>query len=105
MGRVIAETNQLDATRLFADDALGNLVRKTDRNQRVSEFEYDIRNRLVAERWLDGQTVLRTIGYQYDAVGQLLEAADPDAAYSYQYDKCVPPLRLDEWPVNGYSRD
>jgi YD repeat-containing protein len=69
LDRVIQETNQLGDSRYYAYDDAGNLARYTDRNGRVTEYDYDALHRLIEERWLDGQTVLRTIDYAYDAAG------------------------------------
>jgi RHS repeat-associated protein len=86
LDRVIQETNQLGDSRYYAYDDAGNLARYTDRNGRVTEYDYDALHRLIEERWLDGQTVLRTIDYAYDAAGQLLGVDDAEADYSYTYD-------------------
>jgi RHS repeat-associated protein len=62
------------------------LLQKTDRDGRVTEFEYDNLYRRIEERWIDGESTVRTIGWQYDAAGQVLEVTDPAADYSFVYD-------------------
>jgi RHS repeat-associated protein len=86
-GRLIEETNELNASRLFSYDMLGNLLSKTDRDGRVTTYTYDDRNRLTEENWLDSQqNVIREIDYSYDGNSLLLSASDPDATYEYTYD-------------------
>ncbi len=46
---------------LYAYDAAGNVVQYTDRNGRVTEYDYDHLHRRTAETWLDGQTIANTI--------------------------------------------
>ncbi|MFO0796118.1 MAG: putative Ig domain-containing protein [Gemmataceae bacterium] len=85
--RLKEEIDPLGASRLYEYDAAGNRVRETDRNGRVRTFVYDPTNRVTAENWLaaDG-SVTRVIRSRYDAVGNLLEASDPDATLTYTYD-------------------
>jgi YD repeat-containing protein len=77
----------LEDTRYFAYDAVGNLVGKIDRNGRETEFLYDNLHRRIEETWLDGQTVVRTIEYEWDAANQLLSVDDADADYEYAYNQ------------------
>ena len=86
LDRVVEETNEWGDSRYYAYDSVGNLVSYTDRNGRVTEYAYDDLHRLVEERWLDGQTVIHTIAYTYDAAGQLLGVDDAEADYTYAYD-------------------
>jgi len=73
------------------------LVEKTDRNERVTTYEYDNLYRLMEENWLDeSEQVVYTIAYSYDALGRVLSASSPlppgegqgegAAVYEYQYD-------------------
>ena len=68
-------------------DAANQRVRRTDRNGRVSDFEYDDLGRRTGETWLnpDG-TVANELAYAYDAVGNLLTAADNASEFSYSFD-------------------
>ena len=87
LNRVVLETNQLNKSRSFEyDDAL-DLVAKVDRLGRRTEYDYDELHRNVAEKWYDGISLVRTISFDFDAAGQLLEANDPAAVNSYTYDK------------------
>ncbi|MFT3920973.1 MAG: RHS repeat protein [Myxococcales bacterium] len=55
---------------------MGNLTQKTDRDSRVTQYVYDNLNRNTAENWLDGSSsIIYTISFEYDAAGQLTEAA------------------------------
>jgi len=85
-GRMVEETNELGKTRRFEYE--GRLpVRKTDRNGRVTAFEYNDLGRPVAEKWLgiDGK-VERIIASQYDALGKLEQVADLDSTHTFVYD-------------------
>lgn len=85
--RVKEEIDPLGKSKYFEYDAAGNKLEITDRNGRVRQFVYDGTNRQTAELWLDATgSTIRTITSQYDAVGNLLYTADPDAELSYTYD-------------------
>ncbi len=86
LDRVIQQTNELQDSRYYVWDAVGNLIQYTDRNGRVIEYAYDALNRIVEEHWLDGQTLVRTLTFDWDAAGQLVAASDPDSAYAFAYD-------------------
>jgi YD repeat-containing protein len=84
---LIQETNQLNKARTFTYDAVGNLATKTDRNNRTTQFEYDLLDRLKYEKWQDAaNATIRTFTYEYDANDRLTSAFDPDSRYSYDYD-------------------
>jgi RHS repeat-associated protein len=83
--RTIEETNELEDTRYFEYDAAGNLVEKTDRNGLVTEFAYDDLYRLATETWLDGETTVNTLSFEYDAAGQMTDASDDVSSYTYTY--------------------
>ena len=69
---------------------MGNLVSKTDRNNRVTQFVYDDLDRLTSEQWKDGaNTTLRAFTYEYDAASRLTTAFDPDSSYTYSYDAAI----------------
>jgi len=87
-GRVSSETNQLGKSRTYAYDAAGNLTDRIDRDGRKIHYDYDNANRNTAEKWYatDLTTLVRTIGFSYDAAGRLSEATDPSGTYNYSYD-------------------
>ena len=58
-------------------------MRKTDRNGRETEYEYDFLNRITEEHWLNDSN---TIEYAYDAASNLTEISDYNADYTYDYD-------------------
>ena len=87
LGRLIEETNELDATRYFDYDEAGNLIQKADRNGRVTEYVYDGIGRVLEENWLDAQqSVIDAISYAYDSAGRLESAGDDAAQYEFTYD-------------------
>jgi YD repeat-containing protein len=62
-------------------------VRKLDRNDRETTFEYDAFNRLVAETWLDeSDTVTNEIAYDWDKASNLSQIDDFFSSYAYTYD-------------------
>jgi RHS repeat-associated protein len=69
----------------LSNDAVGNLTERIDRLGRKTVWEYDSLDRGTAEKWYDGASLVRTLSYSYDAAGQLLSAADPAAAYEFEY--------------------
>jgi RHS repeat-associated protein len=88
LNRLITDTNQLGNTRTYEYDAVGNQIASVDRNGREINYQYDQLNRNTAEVWLDSAgNPVRTFNFQYDAASQLLNASDPDSAYSYTYDQ------------------
>jgi len=87
LGRVTSETNVLNKTRLYEYDAASRLTKKTDRLGRITRYEYNTFDQTTAEKWYDGETLLRTLGYTYDAAGQLTGTSDPDAEYVYTLDR------------------
>ena len=67
---------------------MGNQISSVDRNGREINYTYDKLNRNTTEVWLDeAGNPIRTFDFEYDAASQLLNAADPDSAYSYEYDE------------------
>ncbi len=40
----------------------------------------------TAEQWMSGATLVRTIGYSYNADSQLTSGSDPDSAYADAFD-------------------
>jgi RHS repeat-associated protein len=86
LNRVVAETNELSDSRTFEYDSASNLTKKVDRLGRITEFNYDHLNRRTAEIWKNGSTTIRTMTFSYDAIGQLLNAADPASESEFVYD-------------------
>ncbi len=84
--RVVEEENELGALRTFQHDAEGKLVRKIDRNSCVTEYQYDYLKRQTSETWKLGEETVREFSFTHNLGGDLLSAADPSAAYGYQYD-------------------
>jgi RHS repeat-associated protein len=63
-----------------------NLIQRTDRNGRVTEFGYDNLHRQTTEQWLSGSSVVHEITSTYDVASQLTGIGDGTADYTYQYD-------------------
>ena len=88
LNRLITDTNQLGDTRTYEYDAVGNQISSVDRNGREINYQFDRLNRNTNEVWLDeAGNPVRTFDFEYDAASQLLNASDPDSAYSYEYDE------------------
>ncbi len=86
LNRVTKERNTLNKDRLWEYDAASNVTEYTDRNGRVTEYDYDNLHRRTSETWLDGMSVVNTLEYEYDAASQLLTASDDYSDYEYSYD-------------------
>ena len=87
--QVTQETVTIDAvvyTRSFQYDAEDRLWQSTDRNGRVIEYLFDDQRGERVERWLDGQTIVREIVFDYDdATGQLISVDDTEVDFTYTY--------------------
>jgi len=90
LNRLIGETILVSAvaiSRVYAYDVMGNVNLMTDRNGRVTEFEYDNLYRRTGETWLDeSSVVVSQFEFGYDLAGQLLSAGDGNTNYVYAYD-------------------
>jgi YD repeat-containing protein len=86
LGRMLEETNALGKTRKFEYE--GPLpVRKTDRNGRVTMFEYDDFRRVTAEKWLESNKVVKTMAFDYDLLGHLTKVNDGVTVLDYSRDE------------------
>ena len=84
---MIEETNTLGKTRKFEYEGR-LLVRKTDRNGRVIEFEYNDFGQPVAEKWLStDEKLIETIAYQFDMFGKLERVVDSSGVQTFGYDE------------------
>jgi YD repeat-containing protein len=86
LNRVTVETNELNKTRTFKYDAVGNLIERVDRLGRKMELVYDNLYRMTAEKWYDGVNLVRTLEFDYDIASRLVEATDPAATLGFTYD-------------------
>lgn len=94
-GRLVTETDPLQAITSYAYDLVGNKIRETDRLGRVTTFVYDAADRLVEERWQQSAAagVYHTIKRIYDGAGQLIGVTETDTvtpaattAWQFTYD-------------------
>jgi RHS repeat-associated protein len=90
-GRVATETNTspLSDARSYKYDEFSRLVELTDRNERVTKYEYDKLDRLTFERWYanaSDPSPDHTITFDYDVAGQLEYVGDSFAEYDFDYD-------------------
>ena len=87
------DANGFSETRTY--DLNGKLKTVTDREGRVREMTYDSLQRLEAEKWKNGSTVIRSFKYSYNFAGQVTQIIERDAdvgsgniltQYDYTYD-------------------
>ncbi len=110
-GRVTEETIVLEGqtlARTYDHDDSGNVVRKVDRNGRVTVFVYDPSGRMTEEVWYataadaDGDVNrLNTITWTYDEAGNLTSVADNSSCYVYSYDARGRVLSQSVMPIGG----
>ncbi len=87
MGRLLEETNALGKTRTFEYEG-SLLVRKVDRNGRITEFEYDDFGQITTEKWLDADgKLLETITHEFDTQGKLRQVSDSSGTQTFEYDE------------------
>jgi YD repeat-containing protein len=90
LDRVTSERNMLGYERVFQYDAVGNLDRRTDRNGRLIDYNYDRLDWNISEGWLVSaqvQSPIRVYQFQYDLAERMTESKDPDHHYhEYTYD-------------------
>lgn len=85
--RIISSTDPSGKTTSYKFDENNNQIETTDRNGRTRRYVYDRKNRMTEEQWLaTGNTVVRTIAYQYDPAGNRVSIDDPDSHYTFTYD-------------------
>ncbi len=85
--RIISSTDASGKTTSYEFDENNNQIETTDRNGRTRRFVYDRNNRMTEEQWLaTGNTVVRTIAYQYDPAGNRVSIDDLDSHYTFTYD-------------------
>ena len=77
-------------------DAVGNVEAKVDRNGRRTEYDFDFMRDLTEERWYDlTDTLIRTMAYSFDRVGNMLAALDADSSLTFTYDAINQQLTAD----------
>ncbi|QDU27747.1 tRNA(Glu)-specific nuclease WapA precursor [Anatilimnocola aggregata] len=84
--QLVTEIDSLGLATSYRHGSSGNLE-LVDRPDQRTEYEYDALHRRTAEKWYDGVSLVRTIGFEFDAASQLTEASDPAAINVYIHDK------------------
>ncbi len=75
--------------RSYSYDGVGNLRSLTDRNGRITQYDYDNRYRTETETWKTGATTDRTFDYAYDTSHRLVSIDDSDSLatdFDFAYD-------------------
>lgn len=77
-----------DHIRAFRYDGEGNQTKLIDRNGRRREFAYDHAGRMLEETWFTAETgtLVETISFTYDSLGNQLTASDSNSKYRFEYD-------------------
>ena len=78
------------ADRSFSYDGAGNRRNMTDRNGRITEWDYDNRYRVTTETWKQGSSTVRTLDFTYDTVDRLTALDDSDTLatdFEFAYDQ------------------
>ena len=82
-----------DHIRLTCYDDEGSQAKTIDRNGRRREFDYDHAGRLVEELWYnepdhptDPNSLVETVTFTYDTLGNMLTATDSNSNYLHRYD-------------------
>jgi RHS repeat-associated protein len=81
-GRLIREESPL-GIRLYQYDKVDNRTQGTDRNGRITRYDYDNLDRVKSEQWVSGG---KTFTYAYDENSNLTSAYDGNIRYEYAYD-------------------
>ncbi|MDD2336378.1 MAG: hypothetical protein PHD01_07350, partial [Geobacteraceae bacterium] len=82
LGRLLQETDPLDAVTSYSYDAKGNLIAKTDANGVTISYSYDELGQLLKKSYPDGTEE----NFSYDAKGNILTATNNNISYTYSYD-------------------
>ncbi|MCI0456868.1 MAG: hypothetical protein L0Z62_07815 [Gemmataceae bacterium] len=87
LNRLSSQTDPLGETATFAYDGVGHLTSTTDRNGRRRDYAYDDAGRMTTETWVNvGGGTADILTYSYDAVSNLLSAANGNGTYAMTYD-------------------
>jgi RHS repeat-associated protein len=98
-GRLSTVTDALGQAEQITHDANNRITRRTDRNGRITTFEYDGAGRLAKLIHPDATRL-----YTYDAAGQLTELREGNDTLRYTYDDAGRLTRVDHDGVNGKLR-
>ena len=78
------------ADRSFSYDGVGNRRSLTDRNGRLTEWDYDNRYHVTTETWKQGGSTVRTLDFTYDTVDRLTALDDSGSLatdFEFAYDQ------------------
>ncbi len=85
MNRLESKTDPFNKFDYFHYDLGGNLDFILDRNNRERYFLTDEAGRRTLEQWYNGETLVRSLNFAYNAANELTQADDPDSKYVYLY--------------------
>lgn len=102
--RLITTTDPLGKTTTTTYDSVGNIKTITNRLGLERARSYDALDRLTQETWKQSNTVVRTLSYNYDKVGNILSANDSSSSYSYNYDTRDRLTRVDNSGTPGAAQ-
>src|SRR5581483_11259100 len=104
-GQQISMTDPNGHSVLKTYDSDGTLKSVTDRNGRKIEYSRDALGRVTGETWYaaDGVTVVETLSYSFNVMGELTGASSSVGSYGFTYDAAGRVKHVDE-PV-GVSLD
>ncbi len=84
--RVVNKIDPSGTTSYVYDDA-SRLTKTIDQLGQTVSVTYDANGRETGEKWYNaGSSLTNTLTYTYDAVGNMLTAADSHGAYTFTYD-------------------
>jgi YD repeat-containing protein len=96
LNRLQSATDSLGRATSYEYDAASNLSELTDARSLVTRYVYDALNRVTGldHYQSDGQTLVDSVDYTYDAVGNRLTMVDPTGTTNYVYDALNRPTSI-----------
>jgi fibro-slime domain-containing protein/RHS repeat-associated protein len=101
-GASLANNQGAAHVRSFGYDTEGNQSEVIDRNNRRREFSYDQNGRLLTETWFaaNNGTLVETITFTYDVLGNMKTAQNASSKYTYEYDQLNRVTSVDNLDTN-----
>jgi YD repeat-containing protein len=92
LGRLAGTANPLGQKKAYAYDRISRVTEVADPAGNVTAYAYDALNRLTRREVRSPSGGRAVTDYTYDAVGNLLKAANGEGAVSYTYDALDRPV-------------